>query len=86
MAKEYRSRSRILLDILHALEQPHGVGQILQKANLSHPRLKEHLQDLIGRGWAQEGADGWTLTQEGRAMRAELQRVADEMADFGLNL
>ncbi len=86
MAKGYRSRSRITLDLLLALEAPCNVSTLLRVANVSHPRLKEYLAELGRNGWAAEQPTGWQATAKGRMVRAELARVASEMADVGLEL
>ena len=87
MAKGYRSRSRILLDLLMALETPCNISTLLRVGNVSHPRLKEYLGELQRSGWAAESkAASWAITDKGRAVRRELERVAGEMADFGLAL
>ncbi|MGB0651568.1 MAG: winged helix-turn-helix domain-containing protein [Thermoplasmatota archaeon] len=96
MPKPYRSRSRIVLDILRAVrdEGDAQVTRLLLLSNLSHPRLKEHLDELTGKGWLAEaddaeGTDGrrsWRLTEEGRRMLAELDRIDQAMQDLGLGL
>ena len=85
-AKGYRSRTRITLDLMGCLREPCNVAGLLRGANLSHPRLKEYLADLQRQGWAEPCVGGWRLTQKGHAMRAELERVARQMADYGLPL
>lgn len=92
MAKEYRSRTKILVDLLTAVrdEEHAGVTRLLFLANLSHDRLKEYLDELDQRGWVSREVDGnrtlWQLTEQGRATLIELRKVQRLMADFGLGL
>ncbi|MHB8633378.1 MAG: winged helix-turn-helix domain-containing protein [Thermoplasmatota archaeon] len=93
MTKPYRSRSRLVLDIMRALrESPGGtqVTRLLAAANLTHPRLLEHLRELTAKGWieeaGQEGRRAWRLTATGQGVAAELERMEVAMADFGLRL
>lgn len=92
MAKPYRSRTRVLLDLLRAVqaEEPAQVTRLLFVANLSHPRLKEYLDELEDKGWIAEtgaGAEGrkaWTMTSAGHGVLAEMRRVEAVMEDYGL--
>ncbi len=92
MVKPYRSKSRLVLDVLRAVKDE-GTAQttrLLLLANLSHPRLQEHLKDLVGKGWIvevdSEGRKAWQVTEEGQRVIRELQRIEDAMQDFGLAL
>lgn len=92
MAKEYRSRSRILLDLLRGVrdEERAGVTRLLLLANLSHPRLMEYLKELEQKAWVQRVEEGgrnhWVVTDEGKRVIGELSRVERLMQDFGLEL
>lgn len=92
MPKPYRSRSRLVLDVLRAVrtEGEAPVTRLLMLANLTHPRLLEHLQPLVARGWlAEGGAEGrrtWSLTPAGAAAIAELERLEEGLLDLGLSL
>ncbi len=92
MAKPYRSKSRLVMDVLHAMaeEGPVGVTRLLFIANLTHGRLQEHLGHLEQEGWATaqeiEGRPHWSLTEQGHQVLAELRRVDQAMQDFGLAL
>lgn len=92
MPKPYRSRSRLVLDILHAIgdEGEVGVTRLLLLANLSHPRLQEHLEEMEGKGWIEPRPDAnrtlWSLRPEGHEVLRELRRVDEAMKDFGLGL
>lgn len=92
MPKEYRSRNRILLDLLRAVKKEPGLGttRLLFHANLSHDRLQEYLAEALGRRWIAESTQsdrrGYTLTSEGQRALGELDRIDRMMADFGLGL
>lgn len=92
MAKEYRSRTRILFDILAAVrgEKQAAVTRLLFLANLSHDRLTAYLKELVDRGWLLEqeanNRRSWSLTEEGRRVLIELDRIHRFMDDFGLEL
>lgn len=90
MAKPYRSRSRLVLDVLRAV-QSEGQAQVtrlLQVANLTHPRLMEQLAPMVAKGWLAEAeADGrktWSLTPAGEAALRELRKMEDALLDLGL--
>lgn len=92
MVKPYRSKSRLVLDVLHGIkkEGPVGVTRLLLLANLSHARLQAHLEDLHEKGWIdaqdEDGRAMWVLTEDGHEVLAELRRVDEAMKDFGLAL
>lgn len=92
MAKEYRSRNRILLDLLRAVKNEPGIGttRLLFLANLSHERLQEYLGDALKRGWVAETLDAdrrtYGLTGEGQKFLGELDRIDRFMQDFGMGL
>ncbi len=92
MAKPYRSRSRLVLDVMRAMarEGDVPVTRLLMIANLSHPRLRDHIGALLSRGWAEERGDddrrAWGLTDEGRRVLRRLEEIDSAMRDFGLVL
>lgn len=92
MAKPYRSRSRLMLDLLRAIrdEGEAYTTRLLLIANLTHARLQAHVSELQARGWIEEAAGpdrkGWRLTAEGRRVLAGLEKVESTMQDFGLRL
>lgn len=92
MAKPYRSRSRLVLDLLRAIrdEGEAYTTRLLLIANLTHARLQTHVAELQARGWiepaAAEDRKGWKLTSEGRRVLAGLEKVEATMQDFGLKL
>ena len=92
MAKEYRTRSRLLYDVLCAVEaegEAH-TNRVLLIANLSYARLQGLLEELQAKGWLRAVPDtdrkAWAITDEGRKVQASLRSVVDLMEDFGLRL
>lgn len=92
MAREYRSRNRILLDLLRAIKNEPGIGttRLLFLANLSHERLQEYLEEVLRRGWVAETPEGdrrtYSVTEEGQRVLGELDRIDRFMQDFGMGL
>lgn len=80
------------MDILKSVkdEGDATITRLLFLANLSHPRLKEYLDELQRKGWIAQGEnDGkavWRITGEGQKVLGELDRIERSMADFGLDL
>lgn len=92
MAKPYRSRSRLVLDVMRAVrgEGQAQVTRLLMLSNLTHPRLLEHLEPLVAKGWLAEsltdGKRSWSLTPAGHAAIAQLERMEESLMDLGLAL
>lgn len=92
MPKAYRSRGRVLMEILSTIQRegPVGVTRLTSVANLTHGRVQEHLAEFEGNGLVQAHADGdratWTLTPRGAQALEELRRVDRAMKDFGIHL
>lgn len=92
MAKEYRSRNKILLDLFRAVKAEPGIGttRLLFHVNLSHERLQEYLGDVVQRGLIVEKRESdrktYTLTESGQKFLGELDRIDRFMTDFGLGL
>ena len=90
--KAYRSRSRLVMDLLAAIkaEGPVGVTRLLTVANLTHGKLQELLSafeqdDWIGVERLQDRPQ-WTLTETGERVLDDLRRVDAVMQDHGLGL
>ena len=89
MSKGYRSRVRILYDILKQvdlLETEEGVARptkIMYKANLSYERLRIYLAELERRGLIDRSGDGYILTREGSKFLVELERIINLLRAFG---
>lgn len=92
MKGPYRSRSRLVLDLLAAIqaEGPAGVTRLLVLANLTHEKFGELIGSFEAKGWVRGARVGeraeWTLTDEGRRVLAELRRIDAAMQDYGLGL
>jgi len=89
MSKGYRSRIRILYDILYQidiLEMEEGVAKptkIMYKANLSYERLKTYLDELTSKRLIKKVEDGYRLTEQGAKFLMELQKVINLLKMFG---
>lgn len=91
MKGQYRSRSRLVMDLLAAIkaEGPVGVTRLLLVANMTHGKLQELLESFEGRGWvASNGGERsqWELTEKGEKALGDLRRVDAVMQDHGLGL
>jgi predicted transcriptional regulator len=91
MKGPYRSRSRLVMDLLAAIkdEGPVGVTRLLLVANMTHGKLQELLESFEQRGWVtrREGErNAWSLTERGERALADLRRVDAVMQDHGLGL
>lgn len=92
MKGAYRSRSRLVLDLLAAIrdEGPVGVTRLLLVANLTHGKLQELLALFERDGWIQandsDDRSQWTLTPKGETVLADLRRVDAVMQDYGLGV
>lgn len=92
MKGAYRSRSRLVMDLLAAIkdEGPVGVTRLLVVANLTHGKLQEMLASFERGGWvladrANERSQ-WVITEKGDGVLADLRRVDAVMQDYGLGL
>ncbi len=91
MKGTYRSRSRLVLDLLAAIKEegPVGVTRLLLIVNLTHGKLQELLESFEQRGWVGR-ADGERnllgLTEKGEHALDDLRRVDGVMQDHGLGL
>lgn len=90
--KAYRSRSRLVMDLLAAMkaEGPVGVTRLLTVANLTHAKLQELLAAFEHDGWIRverlEDRMQWTLSETGERVLDDLRRVDAVMQDHGLGL
>jgi predicted transcriptional regulator len=87
-----RSKIRIYLDILRAVERDGGKAKpthVLQKANLSHDRLTRYLGELVQKHLVSENEENgnryYTLTPEGTKFLEELKRAESFVSGFGLS-
>jgi predicted transcriptional regulator len=92
MPKPYRSKGRVVMDILGAIQRegPVGVTRLLTVANLTHGRIQEHLGLLEQNGLVAQAdggeRSGWVITEKGNQALQELLRVDRAMRDFGIDL
>jgi len=90
--KEYRSKARIYLDILSTILKEGGKTgptRILYGANLSHDRLRRHLNHLIEVGLVEEEKGERTvykLTDKGREFLKEFMRIEKFAEAFGISI
>ena len=92
MKGPYRSRSRLVMDLLAAIkrEGPVGVTRLLVVANLTHNKLVELLSAFEKDGWVTPDRTNertqWTLTERGERVLSDLRRVDAVMQDHGLGV
>jgi predicted transcriptional regulator len=89
MSAPRRDKMMIITDILAALQSKNlKFTHLLYKSNLSHSRLKEYLDELMGKQLVEELAtkEGkrYHLTDEGAKFLAEYRRVNEFVKSFGL--
>lgn len=90
--KPYRSKIRIIADILRAVgeEGEARVTKILLHANLSHGRLMKYLEELLGKGLVEEveesGGKAFRLTEKGFRFLEEFERAERLAEAFGFRL
>jgi len=82
--KPYRSRLKIVLDILTAISEESGkVSKILLHANLSYDRLMKYLNELLEKGLIEEEMGEYRLTEKGYRFLEELRRAEKLAEAFG---
>jgi len=93
--KAYRSKMRILADMMRAIqsEGENGAGptRILYGANLSHDRLTQYLDELVNKELVVESQDSedsrtYVLTEKGREFLREFVRVEHFSEAFGIEI
>jgi predicted transcriptional regulator len=89
--KEYRSKTRIYVDILNSILKHGGKSgptRILYGANLSYDRLMKHLGQLIELGLVAEEKEGdetvFKLTDKGRVFVLKFVKVEKFAEAFGI--
>ena len=93
--RAYRSKMRILVDMMRAIQGEGEIGagptKILYAANLSHDRLTQYLEELvekeliIEREQSSEGR-AYHLTEKGRAFLVEFVRIERFSEAFGIEI
>lgn len=91
--KERRSKTIIFVDILKIIFSEGGKAKptrILYGANLSHPRLKKYLSELIADGLIEKvGGDKnifYKITSKGQNFLREFKKVKEFSEAFGIPL
>ena len=93
--RAYRSKVRILVDMMHTIqnegEEGAGPTKILYAANLSHDRLTQYLDELLEKELvsALENNDGsriYILTDKGREFLREFIKVERFSEAFGIDV
>lgn len=91
--KEYRSKTRIYVDILNSLLKHGGKSgptHLLLGANLSHERLMKHLAQLMDLGLVSEeigdNERAFKLTDKGRVFILEFVKVEKFAEAFGITI
>jgi predicted transcriptional regulator len=93
--RAYRSKMRILADMMRAIqsegEEGAGPTKILYAANLSHDRLTQYLDELIGKELVKETnpeSDNriYFLTEKGREFLREFVRIERFSEAFGIEI
>ncbi len=85
--KRYRSRLKIILDILEAVGE-HGekISAILTYANLSYDRCMRYLEELAEKGLVEKAEGGYRLTEKGYRFLEGLKRAEKLAEAFGFRL
>jgi predicted transcriptional regulator len=93
--RAYRSKMRILVDMMRAIqgegEEGAGPTKVLYAANLSHDRLTQYLEELVEKelikeaGQSEEGRV-YHLTEKGREFLIEFVRIERFSEAFGIEI
>jgi predicted transcriptional regulator len=91
MAKPRRSRMDIIHDMLAAIQRKGGLikpTHLMYKANLSHQLMKEYVDELMEKGFMDEGIDEkkkvYVLTEKGNEYLAQYRKMKEFQDAFGL--
>ncbi len=93
--KAYRSKLRILVDMLRAIQNAEGEGvgptKILYGANLSYDRLMQYIDELLEKGLIsvkknKDGSQVYILTDKGREFLREFIKVERFSRAFGIEV
>ena len=90
----YRTSMQIIGDLLIATKESGDEGirttRLLAKANLSHSRLSNFLDNLTGSGLVNkieyDGKNTFVITPKGRQYLESYKKFADVAGSFGLDL
>lgn len=88
---ERRSKIQVVIDVLRVIGRENGKVKpthILYKANLSHKLLKEHLNNLLQKGFIEVSIEKnhtfYQITDKGRKFVSEYRKVEKLAQAFGL--
>jgi len=88
-----RSKVAIFGDILRTIEKKNGKAKpthILYGANLSHDRLKTHLESLISQGFiekmSEDGQTFYVLTDRGKEFLSGFNKMERYFDAFGVQI
>ncbi|MCD6592183.1 MAG: hypothetical protein J7K78_04120 [Thaumarchaeota archaeon] len=85
--KHYRSRLKIILDLLEAIHEYGGkVSAILTYANLPYDRCMKYIEELCEKGLVERVAEGYRITEKGYRFFEELKRAERLAKAFGFSL
>ncbi|OYT53129.1 hypothetical protein B6U66_00065 [Candidatus Bathyarchaeota archaeon ex4484_135] len=91
--KKYRSRLRIISDILSVLAEEGGSAgptRILYGANLSHDRLVRYLAEMEQKGLVRrvvdDGKTRYEMTEKGWRLLREVRKIEEFLRAFGLEI
>ena len=92
--RAYRSKVRILADMLRAIqsegEDGAGPTKVLYAANLSHDRLTQYLDELLEKELIHETVEGenraYLLTEKGREFLIEYKKIERFSQAFGIDV
>ncbi len=93
--RPYRSKMRILVDMMRAIqgegEEGAGPTKVLYAANLSHDRLTQYLEELVEKELVIEKDQGgeariYSLTEKGRDFLVEFVRIERFSEAFGIEI
>jgi len=92
--RAYRSKVRILADMLRAIqgegEDGAGPTKVLYAANLSHDRLTQYIEELAQKELIQEVVEGenrtYFLTEKGREFLIEYKKIERFSQAFGIDV
>ena len=92
MKKTYRSKIKILYDIMMSIEKlelEEGRAlptKIMYLSNLSYDRLNQYLKELLERELIRRVDDGYILTEDGLRFMSEIRKMISFLSAFGLEL
>ena len=90
----YRNTIQIMSDVLENVDYAGSEGlqitNLIQKANVSHSRLQNLIQNLTGSGLINkieyDKKSAFVITEKGRLFLEEYKRFSDLAGSFGLEL